>query len=125
LDLGETEAVSFQTNSIFFLAVSRYHETRHEAAADLWLLFPSLSVALVRSNVGRSRLPLPCDACQKMISECPFIAKCSTGGHKKKYHVACALRIGLVLSDPPLSARARSGGVKERAGWPSTSNHPT
>jgi hypothetical protein len=146
--LGETEAVSFQTNSIFFLAVSRHHETRHETAADLWLLFPSHSVALVRKTGGRSkRLPTPCDACQKMIGEYPYIAKHNSNTHKKKYHVACALRIGLVLSDPPLNsngilspARRRisvermaysfssmetgSGGIKERAGWPS-SNHPT
>jgi hypothetical protein len=83
------------------LVVSRRHETRHETAADLRLLFPSLSVKLVRNRGGRSApLPTPCDACQKMISEYPFITKLGSSSHYRIYHVACALRIGVVTGIP-------------------------
>jgi len=64
---------------------------------------PSHSIAIVRDSSHRStRLPALCDACLEMISEYPYIAKHSTNGHHRKYHVACALRIGLILSFPTL-----------------------
>ncbi len=75
------------------LSLSRY------PAEELSL--PSLSVALVKNHSNRSaHLPIPCDVCENMISEYPFIAKHSNSGRHRMYHVACALRIGLVLSAP-------------------------
>lgn len=107
------------------LAVSGHDENRFEMAAYLSLSLPSQSVALVRHTSGRStRLPTSCDACQKMINNYPYIAKHSTNGHHRKYHVACALRIGLVLRAPTLGTdgirpRTRSAGVRGNAppGW--------
>gem|GEM_PF-6377234 len=37
-----------------------------------------------------------------MISNYPYIAKHSNYGRHRKYHIACALRIGLVLYVPTL-----------------------
>jgi len=73
------------------------HEISFERSAYLGLLsLPSHSVALVKNGNNRSaRLPTPCDVCQKLITSYPFIAKESSG--YRKYHVTCALKIGLVL----------------------------
>lgn len=76
------------------------HEISYERAAYLGLALPSRSVALVRSGSNRSaRLPTPCDVCQRMIDTYPFIAK--EGSGYRKYHISCALRIGLILTKLP------------------------
>ncbi len=76
------------------------HEIRFERAAFLGLSLPSRSVALVKNGSNRSaRLPTPCDACARLITDYPFIAKDGSG--YRKYHVSCALRIGLVLPQLP------------------------
>jgi hypothetical protein len=72
--------------------------SRH-AAEELSL--PSHSIALVKNaSHPSSHLPASCDACQKMISAYPYIAKQCTDGRHRKYHVACALRIGVILRVP-------------------------
>ena len=72
------------------------HEISYERAAYYGLSLPSRSIALVKNGNNRSaRLPIPCDVCQKMIKSYPFITKESSG--YRKYHVNCALKIGLVL----------------------------
>ena len=72
------------------------HEIRYEMAAFMGLSLPSHSVALVRSGSNRSaRLPTPCDACEKLITGYPFIGKDGSG--YRKYHISCALRLGIVL----------------------------
>jgi len=64
----------------------------------LGLSLPSLSVALVRDANNRSaRLPTSCDSCVETISNYPYIAKHSNNGRHRRYHLTCALRIGLVL----------------------------
>lgn len=74
-------------------------EIRFERAAYFSLSFPSHSVALVKNGSNRSaRLPTPCDVCQMMIRDYPFIAKESSG--YRKYHIECALRIGVVSLAP-------------------------
>lgn len=76
-------------------------------ATHLGLLLPSLSVALVRDANNRSaRLPTSCDSCIETISNYPYIAKHSNNGRHRKYHLICALRIGLVLRGP-ISAMGR------------------
>ena len=71
-------------------------QLRLQSAAFVGLTFPSRTVRLVENSKNRSpRLPTSCDACHKTIGEYPFIAK----HHRsyRKYHVACALRIALIL----------------------------
>lgn len=73
-----------------------------ERAAYFGLSLPSHSVALVKHAGGRSTpLPASCDVCQRMINDYPFIAKHSNYrkyhiARRRKYHIDCALRIGLV-----------------------------
>jgi hypothetical protein len=77
-----------------------------ERAAYFGLLLPSHSVALVKHAGGRSApLPTWCDVCEKMINDYPFIAKHSSYrkdhiARRRKYHLDCALRIGLVSLVP-------------------------
>ena len=72
------------------------HEIRYERAAYLGFSLPSQSVTVVKNGSNRSpRLPTPCDVCQEMITSYPFISKESSG--YRKYHITCALKIGLVL----------------------------
>lgn len=83
------------------LAVSGHREVGFEMTAYLGLALPSHSVRLVEGAKNRSvRLPASCDACQKVISDYPFIAKHGTHAHHRKYHIPCALRIGLVSPIP-------------------------
>jgi hypothetical protein len=75
------------------------HEVRFERAAYFGLILPSHSVALVKSGNNRSaRLPATCDVCLKMITNYPFIAKESSG--HRKYHINCALKVGIVSLIP-------------------------
>jgi len=77
----------------------------YERAAYFGLVLPSRQVALVKNAGGRSaHLPASCDACQKIISDYPFVTKNSYKryhvGRHRKYHLACALNIGLVSLYP-------------------------
>jgi len=77
-----------------------------ERSAYFGLSLPSHSVALVKNPGGRStHLPTSCDVCQKMINDYPFIAKHNNYrkyhfARRRKYHLACALSIGLVSLTP-------------------------
>jgi hypothetical protein len=79
---------------------------RYERAAYYGFTLPSQSTSLVRNPGGRStHLPTRCDICQRIITDYPFVTKGS--GHRKhqirrlrKYHLACALNIGLVSLTP-------------------------
>lgn len=69
---------------------------RFERDGYFRLAFPALHVRLVTSAQGRAPpLPIPCDVCGRPIESYPFIAK----HHRsyRKYHVACALRTGVIL----------------------------
>lgn len=67
---------------------------------------PSHSVAIVKNAGGRSEpLPTSCDVCRKLINDYPFIAKHTNYrknhvARRRKYHLACALNIGLVSLVP-------------------------
>jgi len=62
------------------------------------LQLQSHAVTLVRSSNHRSsQLPALCDVCLKAIVDYPYVAKHSTNGHHRKYHVDCALKTGVVL----------------------------
>src|SRR5208337_500092 len=76
------------------------------------LSITSLSVALVKNHKNRSVcLPTPCDVCQKMINEYPYISKLRHSG-RRQYHVECALRVGLISRVPILN---REGILTARA----------
>jgi hypothetical protein len=86
-----------------------YKEDRgmsYERAAYFGLSLPSHSVAFVKNPGGRStHLPTTCDVCQKIISDYPFITKHSSYRkyhvvRRRKYHLACALSVGLVSLTP-------------------------
>ena len=70
------------------------------------LSFSSPSVALVRSASLRSApLPAWCAICDKVIAEYPFITKHGNYrtyrmAHRRVYHLACAMSIGLVSFVP-------------------------
>jgi len=69
---------------------------RFERDGCFRLRFPSRYVKLVKDVIGRSPpLPIPCDVCGMPIESYPFISKHSHS--YRKYHVACALRTGIVL----------------------------
>ncbi len=52
-------------------------------------------VRLVRNNQNRSApLPTPCDSCASEIEAYPFVTNHGSG--HRKYHVTCAVRIGLI-----------------------------
>ena len=71
-------------------------EISYERAAYFGLSFPSRAVRIVENAKNHSpRLPTSCDVCQKMIKNYPFIAKHHIS--YRKYHITCALRVGLVL----------------------------
>jgi len=78
----------------------------HERGAYFGMPLPSHSVALVRGAGGRIEiLPVACDVCGKLISDYPFIAKHSSYrkhhlARRRKYHLACALSVGLVSLIP-------------------------
>ena len=79
---------------------------RFERAAYFSLSLPSRSVSLVQNRGGRSvQLPTSCDVCQKFISDYPFVTKHGMYGkdrlaRHRKYHLACALSVGLVSLVP-------------------------
>ncbi len=61
------------------------------------IILPSKHVCLIKNPQNRSvRLPTLCDSCDEFIEEYPFIV--NSGSGYRKYHVVCALRIGLILS---------------------------
>ena len=61
------------------------------------ILLPSKQVALVKNGQNRSAsLPTKCDSCNRAICLYPFVAKHGSG--YRKYHVGCALRIGVVVA---------------------------
>lgn len=69
---------------------------RFERDGYFRLAFPGLHVRLVNNRSNRSpELPTPCDVCGRPIESYPFIAKHHTS--YRKYHVACALRTGVIL----------------------------
>gem|GEM_PF-1148970 len=78
----------------------------YERSAYFGLYLHSNSVALVRHAGGRSTpLPTWCDVCEKVISDYPFIAKNNVREkyhleRRRRYHLACALNIGLVSLIP-------------------------
>ena len=77
-----------------------------ERSAYFGLSLPSKSVALVKNAGGRSApLPTSCDICQKIITDYPYVAKHNNYrkdhfARRRKYHLACALSIGLVSLTP-------------------------
>ena len=80
-------------------------EIRYERAAYFGLSLPSRQVALVKNPGGRSvHLPTSCDACNKLINDYPFVTKNSYrrdhAGSHRRYHLTCALNIGLVSLVP-------------------------
>ena len=102
IDTFDPRAEEYNENTIRW----RLGMTEHPAEE---LSFPSHSVTLVKdSGHPSARLPVPCDACDRTISNYPYIAKHSTNGHHRKYHVACALRIGVVSNDPTLPKKEAS-----------------
>ncbi|MBI3841360.1 MAG: hypothetical protein HY297_05360 [Thaumarchaeota archaeon] len=77
-------------------SLNENREIRYERAAYFGLSFPSRAVRIVENAKNHSpRLPTSCDVCQKMIKSYPFIAKHHIS--YRKYHITCALRVGLVL----------------------------
>ena len=80
--------------------------SRAYMAGHFDLSFSSNTVVLV-SEAGRrsSRLPAWCAICEKIINDYPFVAKHGNYRiyrtvHRKRYHLACALSIGLVSLVP-------------------------
>ena len=78
---------------------------RYERAAYFGMSLPSRQVAIVTNPGGRSaHLPSTCDVCQKIISDYPFVTKNKYrrdhAGRHRKYHLACAVNVGLVTLFP-------------------------
>ena len=73
-------------------------ESSNPRQAFAGLVLPGKHVRVIQNRQNRSvPLPVVCDLCNSEIQLYPFVVNHGSG--YRKYHVECAIRVGLVLSE--------------------------